>query len=137
MGYFETSDQVYEHLGALMSDVLDDEGLGPRFRTAGTVLRQELRDPESAITVVLAGTDSRVEVGETDTVPEVTLRMAADTAHRFWLGEVSVGIALARGEITAEGPLRKILELVPLTRPVFPIYRRRLAAQGREDLVAV
>ena len=29
--------------------------------------------------------------------------MAADTGHRFWLGEVNMTIALARGEITADG----------------------------------
>ena len=29
--------------------------------------------------------------------------MEADTAHRFWLGKVNVTVALARGQIKAEG----------------------------------
>ena len=44
-------------------------------------------------------------------------------------------MALARGQITADGPVAKILKLVPLTKPVFPRYRAQLEAQGRTDLV--
>jgi hypothetical protein len=65
------------------------------------------------------------------------MRMKADTAHRFWLGQVNVTMAIARGEIKAEGPVAKILRLVPLTKPVFPRYRALLESQGREDLVDV
>ncbi len=44
-------------------------------------------------------------------------------------------LALARGEMTAEGPTAKILKLVPLLKPVFPRYKQLLIEQGREDLV--
>jgi putative sterol carrier protein len=67
--------------------------------------------------------------------PEVTMSMAADTAHKFWLGQVNVTVALARGQIKATGPVAKILKLVPLTKPVFPRYKAQLEAQGRDDLV--
>ncbi len=63
--------------------------------------------------------------------------MAADTAHRFWLGQVNVTVALARGEIKATGPVAKILKLVPLTKPLFPRYKALLEARGRSDLAAV
>jgi hypothetical protein len=61
--------------------------------------------------------------------------MAADTAHRFWLGEVNVTVALARGQMKAKGPVAKVLKLVPLTKPVFPRYRQMLEEAGREDLL--
>jgi hypothetical protein len=63
--------------------------------------------------------------------------MEADTAHRFWLGRVNVTEALARGQIKANGPVAKILKLVPLTKPAYPRYKAQLEAQGREDLVNV
>jgi putative sterol carrier protein len=69
--------------------------------------------------------------------PQVTMTMSADTAHRFWLGQVNVTVALARGEIKASGPVAKILKLVPLTKPVFPRYKAQLLAQGRADLAEV
>ena len=31
------------------------------------------------------------------------MSMSADTAHRFWLGEVNITVALARGEIKRHG----------------------------------
>ena len=39
--------------------------------------------------------------------PEVTMSMAADTAHRFWLGQVNITVAIARGQIKAKGPWRR------------------------------
>ena len=76
-----------------------------------------------------------VDLGETDMEPEVEMSMEADTAHRFFLGQVNVTTALARGQIKASGPVAKILKLVPLTKPIFPRYKAQLQAQGREDLV--
>jgi putative sterol carrier protein len=76
-----------------------------------------------------------VDFGESGMEPDVTMSMAADTAHRFWLGQVNVTVALARGQIKAKGPVAKILKLVPLTKPVFPRYKAQLEAQGRDDLL--
>ncbi len=81
-----------------------------------------------------AGEPGDVDFGETEMEPEVTMSMDADIAHRFWLGEVNVTVALARGQIKANGPVAKILKLVPLTKPVFPRYKAQLEEQGREDL---
>jgi putative sterol carrier protein len=67
--------------------------------------------------------------------PDVVMSMAADTAHKFWLGQVNVTVAMARGQIKAKGPVAKILKLVPLTKPVFPRYKAQLEKQGRTDLV--
>ncbi len=136
MGYFKNAQEVYDHLGRLMSDVMADEDLGPRFRSAGTSLRQEFTDPSSVITVTLHGDDrDGVTCGEAAADGEVTMRMQADVAHRFWMGEVNVALALARGEMEAEGPIEKILKLVPLTSSTFPMYRRLLAELGGADAV--
>jgi hypothetical protein len=61
--------------------------------------------------------------------------MDADTAHRFWLGKVNVTVALARGQISARGPVAKILKLVPLVEPVRTRYEAALQEAGRDDLV--
>ncbi len=83
------------------------------------------------------GEPGDVEFGESEMEPEVTMTMAADTAHRFWLGRVNVTTALARGQIKASGPVAKILKLVPLTKPVYPRYKAMLEADGRQDLVEI
>lgn len=138
MAYFKDAQDVYETMGKLFADLAEDEELGPRFRKANTVLQYAYSDPESMITLLLKeDEDPRVDFGETDLEPEVVMSMDADTAHRFWLGQVNVTVALARGQIKARGPVAKILKLVPLTKPVYPIYKAQLEAQGREDLVDV
>jgi hypothetical protein len=136
LGYFKDAQEVYETIGRLFQDLAEDEELGPKFRKANTIVRYEYRDPESTITVRLQEDQpGEVDLGESDMEPEVVMSMEADTAHRFWLGEVNVTVALARGQIKAKGPVAKILKLVPLTKPIFPRYKALLEAQGRQDLI--
>jgi putative sterol carrier protein len=138
MAYFKTADEVYATLGRLFVEIASDEELAPKFRKANTIVRYEYSDPESAITVRLQeGQPGDVDLGESEMEPEVTMTMAADTAHKFWLGQVNVTVALARGEIKAKGPVAKILKLVPLAKPVFPRYKAQLEEQGRSDLASV
>jgi hypothetical protein len=136
LAHFKDAQEVYDVLGKLFQDLAVDEELAPKFRKANTIVRYEYREPDSTITVRLQeGQPGDVDFGESDMEPEVTMSMEADTAHRFWLGEVNVTEALARGQIKATGPVAKILKLVPLTKPVFPRYRAQLEQQGRADLL--
>ena len=138
MPYFKDADEVYATLGKLFQDLAVDDELAPKFRQANTIVRYEFTDPDSAVTVRLQeGQPGDVDLGESEMEPEVTMSMTADTAHRFWLGQVNITVALARGQIKAKGPVAKILKLVPLTKPVFPRYKALLEAQGRDDLANV
>jgi putative sterol carrier protein len=133
--YFKDADEVYEFIGRLFKELSADEELGPKFRKANTIVQYQYRNPESQITVRMQeGGDNDVDCGETQMEPEVVMSMEADTAHRFWLGKVNVTVALARGQMKAKGPVAKILKLVPLTKPVFPRYRKMLEDAGRNDL---
>jgi hypothetical protein len=136
LSYFKDADDVYSHLGRLISELMEDPELGARFRKANTILCYEYSDPDSTITVRLEeGEPSTVDFGESELEPEVVMSMPADVAHRFWLGKVNVAVALTRGQIKARGPVNKVLRLVPLAKPAFPRYREQLIAQGREDLI--
>ncbi len=136
MAYFKDADEVYRFIGRLFQDLADDEDLAPKFRNANTIVQYRYSDPESVITLkLIEGEEGDVDLGETDMEPEVVMSMDADTAHRFWLGQVNVTVALARGQIKAKGPVAKILKLVPLVKPVFPRYRKMLEKEGRQDLL--
>ena len=136
MPYFKDADEVYATIGKLFRDLKDDEELAPEFRKANTIVQYKYREPESQITVkLIEGEDGQVDFGDTVLEPEVVMTMDADTAHRFWLGQVNVTVALARGQMKAKGPVAKILKLVPLVKPVFPRYRRQLEEAGRQDLL--
>jgi putative sterol carrier protein len=136
MAHFRDENEVYEYLGGLFVDLIADDELVTQFRRANTIVQYQYREPDSQITVCLRqDMEPQVDCGETDLEPEVVMTMEADTAHRFWLGEVNVTVALARGQMKAKGPVAKILKLVPLVKPVFPRYRQMLESRGRQDLL--
>jgi putative sterol carrier protein len=136
LAYFKDAQEVYDTVGKLFQQLAEDEELAPKFRKANTIVQYDYREPDSVITVRLQeGQPGDVDFGETEMEPEVTMSMEADTAHKFWLGQVNVTVALARGQIKAKGPVAKILKLVPLTKPVFPRYKALLEADGRQDLI--
>jgi putative sterol carrier protein len=138
VAYFKDADEVYAYIGKLFQQLAEDEELAPKFRKANTIVQYQYREPESRITVkLIEGEDGRVDCGETTMEPEVIMTMDADTAHRFWLGQVNVTVALARGQMKAKGPVAKILKLVPLVKPVFPRYRKMLEESDRRDLLEV
>jgi hypothetical protein len=134
--YFRDESEVYEYIGRLFQEIVEDPELAPRFQRANTIVQYQYREPESQITVkMVEGEDPLVDLGPSELEPEVIMTMEADTAHRFWLGGVNVTVALARGQMRAKGPVAKILRLVPLVKPVFPRYRKMLEESGREDLL--
>ena len=136
MACFKDADEVYEFIGRLFQDLNEDEELSSKFKKANTIVQYRYTEPDSQITVkIMDGEEGRVDLGETDLEPEVVMTMTADTAHEFWLGQVNVTVALARGRIGAKGPVAKILKLVPLVKPVFPRYRAMLEEKGRSDLI--
>jgi putative sterol carrier protein len=138
VAYFKDAQEVYDTLGQLFVEIQQDEELASKFRKANTIVRYAHSDPEAVITVRLQeGEPGDVDFGESEMEPEVTMTMDADTAHRFWLGQVNVTVALARGQIKATGPVAKILKLVPLTKPIFPRYKALLESQGRSELAEV
>ena len=136
MAYFADAEEVYEYIGGVFASVIADPDFVERFRRIETVVQYRFHDPESTITVAVPlDAPGRVDCGETDLEPDLTMEMQADVAHRFWLGEVNVTVALARGQIVAHGPVPKILRLIPLMKPVHARYRAWLEAAGRKDLL--
>ncbi len=135
MAVFKDEQEVYQYIGRLFQELTDDPELSPKFRRADTIVQYRYSNPDSQITVKMKeGEDGQVDLGPSDLDPEIVMMMEADTAHKFWLGNVNVTVALARGQMRARGPVAKLLKLVPLVRPAFPRYRAMLQEAGRPDL---
>jgi hypothetical protein len=136
LGHFKDESDVYAFIGRLFQELAVDPELGPKFQQANTTVQYQMTDPQSQITVEMRPErDIRVDLGPSDLDPEVVMSLTADTAHGFWLGRVNITTALARGQVTARGPVAKILRLVPLVKPSFPRYEQILRDAGRTDLL--
>jgi putative sterol carrier protein len=133
---FKDEQEVYRYIGRLFQELMDDPELSPKFRRADTIVQYRYSNPESQITVKMKeGEEGQVDLGPSTLDPEIVMTMEADTAHKFWLGNVNVTMALAKGQMKAKGPVAKILKLVPLVKPVFPRYRQMLEQENRDDLL--
>ena len=136
MPVFKDASEVYKYTGGIFEDALADPVIGPKFADSGVILKVTHTEPDAVFTVdmpagkVLYGDDAR-----NGPKPVVEMRMKADVGHRFWLGNVNISIALAKGEMRAKGPVPKILKLVPLAKGLFPRYREKLETEGRTDML--
>ena len=128
---FQDDQQVYAQLGGMFEDVLADDAAGARLRKIGGTVQWQLRKPTARITVKLGEEETPgVDFGDSQAKPEVVLSMDAETAHRFWAGELPMHVALSRGLIRAKGPVATILRIVPVVGPAKDIYAARLAGGG-------
>lgn len=126
MAYFEDLDEIDTYIGEMFRIAADHEKVGAKFRAADIVLRVLYSDPDCEVTICMQD-DYRVIAGPTDAVPDVTLMMRGDIADRYWRGTYNLAVGLAKGEVKAKGPVNKILKMVPLTKPLFPVYRELVA----------
>ena len=119
MPVFESTDKMYEVLGALFHTLLNDAKAGEQFRKADLAIRFIINDPEGEIWLSREG---EVICGRTDLAPTVTMTLSGDSCHQFWLKQLSMPVALAKGKIKAKGPMPKVLKLLPILKPAYAAY---------------
>jgi hypothetical protein len=141
MSVFRDSAQFYETVGALMDRAKSDPQVGPKIASAGIVIQFRYSDPDAVTTVnakdkpTQPGAFADVTHGPTDLKPDAVLTMKADVAHAFWHGKVNLMTALAKKEIVLQGPLPKILKLLPAVEPLYKVYPVLLREKGYDAMV--
>ena len=134
-GYTDPTD-LHTFVGGIFEKAYVDENLGPKLVATGAVLLVECTDPDSTVILDMPNKKVYATAAEGGVTPNATLKMNTDTANRFWQGKVNMTIAMAKGQVKAEGAIMKVLKLVPSTKFLFPIYIQDLKDAGREDLLA-
>ncbi|MDX2600346.1 SCP2 sterol-binding domain-containing protein [Streptomyces caniscabiei] len=127
MSYFSSAEEVYQYLGGVFLVANDTEGVGDQLRAGNLVLRIDYSAPTASITVVLKEPAIEVIEGTSELTPDILMSMSADNGNKFWRGEYNVAVGLAKGQVKAKGPVSKILKLIPMSKPVFPLYRELVA----------
>jgi putative sterol carrier protein len=127
VGFFQSSGEVDKYIGGVFRAAAVHPESGPKFAAADMVMRIQYTDPDAEISVVMHEPQLEVVFGKSTEPADVTMVMKADIGDKFWRGEYNLALGLIRGEVKAKGPVNKILKLVPLTKPLFPIYRDLVA----------
>ena len=131
MAIFANAQQVYDTIGLFLDQITKDPELGPKFVAADTSFLVQYSDPECSM-LVDATVDPPVVTMNPDPAidTEISLAMAADDGHDFWLGKLNMALALAKGKVKVTGPISKIMKLLPAMRPAFPKYKVFLEERG-------
>ena len=123
MPVFENAAKMQEVLGGLFEKLLGDPDFGPKFSKADIIIKFNISEPASELWVTPdQGSNGQVIWGKQDIKPTVEMTLSGDTCHKFWLQQISMPIALAKGLIKAKGPMPKVLKLLPLLKPAYAAY---------------
>lgn len=131
MAVFESKGKMKEVLGGLFNILLDDPDAGPKFAGSNITIKFDITEPDAEL-FITPGDGIRGEVlwAANDIKPDVTMTLSGDTCHKFWLKQIGMPIALAKGLIKAKGPMPKVLKLLPILKPAFAAYPDWAKSQG-------
>lgn len=127
MGYFADAAEVDKYIGGVFRAAADHPESGPKMKAADMILKVYYTDPAVEMNVIMRPDGMTTSLGAIEEKPDVVMMMKSDTGDKFWRGDYNLAVGLAKGEVKAKGPVNKILKLVPLTKPLFPMYRELVA----------
>lgn len=125
---FRSAEEFVEVMDRVFAMLSEDPDVGPRLRDADVPQRLDFPDLGLVLNVRAARVDEQgclvwTWSDDIDWTPRVCLSMASEVANRYFQGRENVAVAVARRRIRAGGDLRATLELIPMTKSVYPRYR--------------
>jgi hypothetical protein len=141
MSVFRDSKHFYECVGELMDRAKKDPAVGPKIAKSGIIIQFRYTDPDATTTInakdkaTQPGSFVDVIHGSCSLKPDVVMTMKADVSHQFWHGKINLVAALAKKQIVADGPIPKILKLLPAVQPLYQQYPVLLREKGYPNLV--
>jgi hypothetical protein len=123
MPTFKDSAELQKILGGFFELLIKDPVIGGKFKDSKLVIKFNYTNPELSITANCALPEIKLSFNDTATRPEVEMFMQADVAHKFWLGEINLVMAVARRQMIVKGPIPRILKLLPVIKPAYQMYK--------------
>ena len=118
MSVFKDTEQMYEILGGLWNQLIEHPENGKKFKASGLTIKYNLSEPGGTLWVTPDG----VLTGNQELKPDIEMTLSGDTAHKFWLKELSLPAALAKKLIVSKGSMAKVMKLLPLLKPLHEMY---------------
>jgi hypothetical protein len=141
MASFKSADEFREVMDRTLELMSGDPEMGPRLREADTPQRWEFPDVDLVVNIApSADGDSKHNLtwewsDDVAWQASVVMQMSSDVANRYFQGAENIAMAVARRHIKPSGDYKAALALVPVTKPVFPMYRQLIASEYPHLLV--
>ncbi len=141
MSVFKDSKQFYGTVGELMDRAKKDPNIGPKIAKGGVIIQFVYHDPEAMTTInakdkpTQPGAFCDIIHGPCNLKPDIIMTMKADVSHAFWHGKVNLVSAIAKKDILVQGPLPKVLKLLPAVTPLYKMYPVLLKEKGLDKMI--
>ena len=129
---FESPDEFREVMDRAFDLMSTDPDMGPKLRDADTPQRFVFPDVDEVVNITAGDDDNGGQylhwewTDDVDWEAEVEMKMDSAVANRYFQGKENIAMAIARRRIKTSGNVKKALALVPITKPVFAMYREML-----------
>jgi hypothetical protein len=129
---FKSADEFREVMDRVFELMSTDPDMGPKLRDAETPQRFVFPDVDEVVNITAAEDDSDGNnlvwewSDDVDWEAEVEMKMDSTVANKYFQGKENVAMAIARRRIKTSGNVKKALALMPITKPVFEMYREML-----------
>jgi len=142
---FESEEQFKQVIEQIFTLMNDNPDVGPKLNRAQAPHLFEF--PDFGLRFHVTYTDAaEAEAGrylkwtweddDCDWEPMIRLTMKGEVANKYFQGRENIPMAVATGRIKVKGPMKKIMELAPVTRPIHNDYRDWLEDEGFDHLLA-
>ncbi|WP_200954619.1 MULTISPECIES: hypothetical protein [unclassified Nocardioides] len=124
MNEFDSTADAERVLGGFMRLVAEHPAIRPKLVNAATSFRVTYTDPTCVVTMNGRQDPPVVTVGDAAIIQDVDVELSMSTrdGHVFWLGDLNVPMALAKKKVRVNGPVTKLLKLLPALQPAFGMY---------------
>jgi putative sterol carrier protein len=131
MAEFQSASEFREVMDRAFTLMSTDPEMGPKLRDAQVPQRFEFPDQDAVVNITHdeEGGEHNLRWEWSDDVdwePKVVMTMSSEVANRYFQGKENVALALARRRIKSSGDIKSALKLIPITKPVFAMYRQML-----------
>lgn len=130
MAVYQSAEQTFAVMGTAWRRAFEDAAVREKFVGLGIFVHFRIHEPDAELWLMSDGTVHEGPYGGSTDKPVVFMEMKADVAHRFWLDQLNVPLATAKGDIKAKGPVTKIFGLMPVVKPVKAQYPALCAQHG-------
>ena len=130
MGLFSSAEQFEKVITGFFNVIAETPKVADELMKSKIVIRFTYTDPDVVVLADCSGNKINITSGDTESKAEVDMWMSADIAHKFWFGKVNLMAALTRKQMTAKGPVPKILSLLPAIKPTYEMYPEYLDKNG-------
>jgi hypothetical protein len=131
---FLSAREFRDVLDRVLQMMSEDPEMGPRLRDADVPQRFEFEDFDLVMNVRAGRSGEQANLAwewtdEVDWSPKVRMTMSSEVANRYFQGRENIVYSIARRRIKTGGDIRAALELIPITKPVYVLYRDLIAAE--------